>query len=916
MSLYKAGKVHGFSQAKNSPKVTKLPMGRLRVERRFDIQTHETFQHNRFNRDGKEDEFTIKAFGGYGLLDGTDLPELPALPDGTEWSEANKHAAYLDCRLIDEDCDPGQDNKWIVTQIYETLTAKWALHDKDQTSVTERGIDALRRTQIAMRDTPLPLSKADFGHATLDDLGTRVLSGIIDKSTDRYGLVETMWAKPAILSVRVVRVGGQQRVQVTSIGLPSAVVSNALGVVTERHKLIDETIGDWDGFETNDLVYEVEEFTVLAAASSELTVIRKTELSETAFIKGTINDTTVSFEGSDYVLRQEEVDNDGIIKKRVRSFALYEAASFPAQNLYEIDRRYGIAVPVVRQVVPFGEEGSISATSAKQVEPVDAFRSLKFTILAADVPAQQVWYERRNVNIFPTELKSAVIVGSELPTAIVNYTEPPRTGVKVRITRKYSWGAPVETTRGEQRNFRPQPFLEGVEVATSRSSTSVSESSGRSESSGTSNNVSSNSSQSTNASTSQTSSRGTNTSTVNSSNTGASTNATVASNTGQSTTNSNNNFTSNSTSNSNGASSTSSNNTGTSNSTSSSRGTSTNRSGVSSSSSNSGNSSNRTTSNSRGTSNGSSNTTTNNTVNSNGTSSGTSNGTSNTTSDTTSISSGDTTNSSTQTTVASINSALSTSSPTRTSEATGTQESAGTNESETIGNGTSDSTSSSTSNSTTTSNSSSNGTSNSSSNTSGTSNTSTNSSSNNSGNSNSNSNSSGTSSSTSNNTTSSTNTGTSTSSGNSSNTTSGTSSNSGTNSSTGNSTSSTSTNGTSTNQGTSRGTSDGTNNSTTNSTSDNSSNSTSENTGTSDRTSTGNTTTVTQSSGARVVTVSLRPCLRPETVVTINGSTITIPATVPTVLPWGAYTEISRRASHWKYNIWVEEIEDAYLEAL
>ena len=59
--------------------------------------------------------------------------------------------------------------------------------------------------------------------------------------------------------------------------------------------------------------------------------------------------------------------------------------------------------------------------------------------------------------------------------------------------------------------------------------------------------------------------------------------------------------------------------------------------------------------------------------------------------------------------------------------------------------------------------------------------------------------------------------------------------------------------------------------------------------------------------------VNIRACLTVERVVDIATGSVTIPATTPTALPWGQYTEISRKASHWKYNIWVEEIEEALL---
>jgi len=46
-----------------------------------------------------------------------------------------------------------------------------------------------------------------------------------------------------------------------------------------------------------------------------------------------------------------------------------------------------------------------------------------------------------------------------------------------------------------------------------------------------------------------------------------------------------------------------------------------------------------------------------------------------------------------------------------------------------------------------------------------------------------------------------------------------------------------------------------------------------------------------------------------------GGGIIQVDATSPAALPWSSYTEISRRASHWRNGVWVQEIEEAYLPA-
>jgi hypothetical protein len=48
---------------------------------------------------------------------------------------------------------------------------------------------------------------------------------------------------------------------------------------------------------------------------------------------------------------------------------------------------------------------------------------------------------------------------------------------------------------------------------------------------------------------------------------------------------------------------------------------------------------------------------------------------------------------------------------------------------------------------------------------------------------------------------------------------------------------------------------------------------------------------------------------------TFGDQTISIPETVPTAIPRDQFIEIERSSSHWKYNIWVEQIVEVKLPA-
>ena len=246
MSLYAHGKGPNATQPKvtergNSPKVTPLPNGRLQVVRRFDIHVPEEVQHNEFNSEKPED-LTIKVFGGYGLLDGTSLQELPDNPTGEEWSQSTKRKAYKDCRLIDEVCDPGQDAKWILTQIYETLTSTWELEDKDIWGATDNGLKQLTRTQVARRNTDAPFTEEDIGSETITINGKKLtLSGVEDKSSDRQGRFVTRWAEPGQLRLRKsFDLDGLETLTYQFIGTEG----------TTDGRVIDRDIGNFQGFRT------------------------------------------------------------------------------------------------------------------------------------------------------------------------------------------------------------------------------------------------------------------------------------------------------------------------------------------------------------------------------------------------------------------------------------------------------------------------------------------------------------------------------------------------------------------------------------------------------------------------------------------------------------------------------------------
>jgi len=938
------------------PEITKLPNGRIRVVRRF----------YKFTREDVDNVNLGSLMGDFGDLDTTD--------------EQITNQGYTNCRLISSEVDTrvnsvSNDENPLLVQTYETLTSTFVETTDPTVEISESGLKKITKVFRAISGTT---SSNVVGTSTLAT-GEILASSQIEDSTAFAELTE-IYFEAGIRKVSVDRDSDSQLVSVECIGLTESDVSTELQSLIGDHELTSETTQDVDGFETKVFTYKIKDLTTLETTSDDLNLIRKIELSETVFASGVINSTQLTFDGDVYTLRKEEINNVGIIKKRSRIFALYDSVSFPSNTLFEIDRTYGIALPVARQIIPAATAtGSIGATEALQVEPVDSFRSLSYKILKSDadqIPTQ-VWYEKRNVSVFPSELSSVSIVGTQNPTVVVNYKEPPQVGLVTKITRKFHWGVPANSGVVIGNNYRPQPFSGAIEVEVLRESssqgTSNSESSNQGTSSNTSESTSNSQGTSSNTSTSQTDSSSTSTSSGASSGTSSVTSSGESNVSSSGTSSGASSTTTDSASQGTNTTSNTGSSTSSGQSTSNSTGDSSNTGNSSVTSSGTNNSTSTSSSSNTGTSSGTNNVTSSNSGSS--TSSGSSNTTSNSTSSSTSTSSGTSTSSSTGTSTRTVNSTMTTdvtstgtdeitsgssdrqtqskidsvpnaATPIRYTEVSGIVSDTAfsktsNNTNQTDGNSSTDSTqtgsgdSSSTRNSSGTNNSTGNNTFNSSGNS--TSNNTSNSTSNGSSTSN------NTANVTSSGTTGGTSTSTSTSSGTSSNTSSSTSTSSGNFTSNNTGTSSGTSTGTSTS--TSTGSSDSTNASTSTSSSDNSSTSTStsNNSGTSSSstssTSSGTSNNTSVSSGVSigtsdgtsvnetlsestsstlsktVISVNLRPCLRTATSVTFDGKTISIPATVPTSIPRDTFIEIERSSSHWKYNIWVEQIVEVKLPA-
>jgi hypothetical protein len=165
---------------------------------------------------------------------------------------------------------------------------------------------------------------------------TKTLSGfdLARTQTSDFDGIETTsytFLKPSVISVRTPLVGGQQTVVVSAFGMTEAAVNASLSEVTANHELIDVSKSDYDGFQTTNYTFEVDDFETIARAENGLKLLTRTQLSANNYGDGNVG---TDVYGSLY-LAGEEIDNGNTIKRRVSKWA--EAGILQAYKGYQKD---------------------------------------------------------------------------------------------------------------------------------------------------------------------------------------------------------------------------------------------------------------------------------------------------------------------------------------------------------------------------------------------------------------------------------------------------------------------------------------------------------------------------------------------------------------------------------------------------
>jgi len=165
--------------------------------------------------------------------------------------------AYPDMCLVSNGASYTQTGEYVISFVYETLTAVWTKEQDDEVTSTDNGLRVLERSEVAAIDTAAPYDEDDVGVATITDGGkTLYLASFQDQtgaeSNAQVGRVVTRWMEAGILSRTEDFVGSQDSLVIEAIGpdpstpsgfsLASKQESNYEGLQTNRFTFLKNDV--------------------------------------------------------------------------------------------------------------------------------------------------------------------------------------------------------------------------------------------------------------------------------------------------------------------------------------------------------------------------------------------------------------------------------------------------------------------------------------------------------------------------------------------------------------------------------------------------------------------------------------------------------------------------------------------------
>ena len=299
--------------------------------------------------------------------------------------------AYTDMRLVSVQSSTQQE-KYIVTLVYQTLGASFVQVKDDTVNYIENGLRRVTRQSIAKSGTAFQKTIGTTSITSQIDGETAVTcilanyevndtdsyrevtevyieAGTLSETEDKVGsqlsiVKETFsstpstpsgysianeqesnvdgiptkrftFLKPNILSVSQDFNDGQGRVSVQAFSKTSSEVTTALSEVTSDHELISQRESDFAGIKTSTFEYQLDESFIQDRELNGLNRIRLIELSASDFTAQTIGVVSTSAPTSTLFLGSQVIDNGGTIKTRQSTWLEAGTLSVSIKNLAE-----------------------------------------------------------------------------------------------------------------------------------------------------------------------------------------------------------------------------------------------------------------------------------------------------------------------------------------------------------------------------------------------------------------------------------------------------------------------------------------------------------------------------------------------------------------------------------------------------
>jgi len=284
--------------------------------------------------------------------------------------------AYTDMRLVSVESSTQQE-KYIVTLVYQTLGASFVQVKDDTVNYVENGLRRVTRKSIAKAGTDFQKTIGTTSITSQIDAETAVtciLANYEVNDTDSYREVTEVYLQSGILSVQQEFNNGQGRVSVQAFNKTSSEVTTALSEVTSDHKLISQQESDFAGIETSTFEYQLDESFTEDRELNGLKRISLIELSASDFTAQTIGVVSTSAPTSGLFLGSQVIDNGGTIKTRQSTWLEAGTLSVSTKNLSE-------GVIQVTTVFLVTEGTTIGPVTARNTDNFEGLKTISVTTM-------------------------------------------------------------------------------------------------------------------------------------------------------------------------------------------------------------------------------------------------------------------------------------------------------------------------------------------------------------------------------------------------------------------------------------------------------------------------------------------------------------------------------------------------------